>query len=89
MVSFYHFSLTVMKVIVGKNQTPKRLPNCQNAARKSFFVVNFTDFIQKVCLTKIIKTPLILFESRLYQVVSGRSHNPHTKPNLLLSQFAN
>ena len=33
---FFYFSLTVMKLIVAKNQTPKST-DCHNAARKSLF----------------------------------------------------
>ena len=37
-----------MKLIAAKKIKPlSQLPDCQNAARKSFFNVIFTDFISK------------------------------------------
>ena len=48
---FYYFSLTVMKLIVAKNQALSQLPDCQNAARKSFFYAIFTDFTSKSFLS--------------------------------------
>jgi len=89
MVSKFYFSLTVMKLIVAKKIKPlSQLPDCQNAARKSFFVVNFTDFIQKVCLTKIIKLPrsfLKVVFTKLSQV-GVITHTPNQTFYLVNSQ---
>ena len=42
----FYFSLSVMKLILAKNQTPKSAW-LSNTARISFFCCNFTDFISK------------------------------------------
>ena len=84
---FYYFSLTNVKLLVAKIKPLSQLPYCQNATRKSFSDVVFTDFSSKsqVIGQLTVHIRLWFFAKTCLMTVMKISQNLGTLPSTVLN----